>query len=41
MARLSMTYDQLHEHATQIIGRSRRLTKMMMDEGFIAEAPED
>ena len=41
VARLSMSYDQLFEHATHIIGRSRRLTKMMMDEGFIAEAPEE
>ncbi|MFN2221609.1 MAG: NADP-dependent malic enzyme [Chloroflexota bacterium] len=41
VARLSMSYDQLFEHATQIIGRSRRLTKMMMEEGFITEAPED
>jgi len=41
VARLSMSYDQLYEHATQIIGRSRRLTSMMMEEGFIAQAPED
>jgi malate dehydrogenase (oxaloacetate-decarboxylating) len=41
VARLEMSYDELYEHATHIIGRSRRLTKMMMDDGFIAEAPED
>ena len=41
VARLKMSYDELFEHATHIIGRSRKLTKMMMNEGFIAEAPED
>jgi malate dehydrogenase (oxaloacetate-decarboxylating) len=41
VARLEMSYDELFEHATQIIGRSRRLTQMMMNEGFIAAAPED
>jgi malate dehydrogenase (oxaloacetate-decarboxylating) len=41
VARLEKSYDELFEHATQIIGRSRRLTKMMMEEGFIAEAPEE
>jgi malate dehydrogenase (oxaloacetate-decarboxylating) len=40
VARLEKSYDELFEHATQIIGRSRRLTQMMMKEGFIAEAPE-
>jgi malate dehydrogenase (oxaloacetate-decarboxylating) len=41
VARINQTYDELYEHATHIIGRSRRLTKLMMDEGFIAEAPVD
>lgn len=41
VARLEKSYDELFEHATHIIGRSRRLTKMMMEEGFIAEAPEE
>lgn len=41
VARIEKSYDELFEHATHIIGRSRRLTKMMMEEGFIAEAPED
>jgi malate dehydrogenase (oxaloacetate-decarboxylating) len=40
VARINPTYDELYEHATQIIGRSRNLTKMMMEQGFIAEAPE-
>jgi malate dehydrogenase (oxaloacetate-decarboxylating) len=41
VARLSRTYDELFEHATHIIGRSRRLTKMMMEQGFIAPVPEE
>jgi malate dehydrogenase (oxaloacetate-decarboxylating) len=41
VARLERSYDELHEHAVQIIGRSRKLTQMMMREGFIPEAPED
>jgi malate dehydrogenase (oxaloacetate-decarboxylating) len=41
VARLSKSYETLYEHATSIIGRSRRLTQMMMDEGFIADAPEE
>jgi hypothetical protein len=34
------TYKDLYEHASGIIRRSRDLTQMMMDEGFIPEAPE-
>jgi malate dehydrogenase (oxaloacetate-decarboxylating) len=41
VARVNPSYDELFEHATQIIGRSRNLTKMMMDQGFIPDAPED
>jgi malate dehydrogenase (oxaloacetate-decarboxylating) len=41
VARIERTYDELFEHATNIIDRSRRLTQLMMEEGFIAEAPED
>jgi malate dehydrogenase (oxaloacetate-decarboxylating) len=41
VARIEKSYDELFEHATHIIGRSRRLTKIMMEEGFIAEAPEE
>jgi malate dehydrogenase (oxaloacetate-decarboxylating) len=40
VARLEKSAEDLYEHATQIIGRSRRMTQMMMDEGFIAKAPE-
>jgi len=39
VARLEATYDELFEHARAMIGRSRRLTEMMMDEGFIPEPP--
>ena len=41
VARVNPSYDELFEHATQIISRSRNLTKMMMDQGFIPNAPED
>jgi malate dehydrogenase (oxaloacetate-decarboxylating) len=41
LARIPMTYEQEFENATKIIKRSRQLTQMMMDEGFIPEAPED
>jgi malate dehydrogenase (oxaloacetate-decarboxylating) len=41
VARLEKGYDELFEHATSIIGRSRDLTQMMMDEAFIPAAPED
>ncbi len=40
LARLSLSYDELLEKARTIIGRSRDLTHMMMEQGFIAEAPE-
>jgi malate dehydrogenase (oxaloacetate-decarboxylating) len=39
VARLEKTYDELLEHATTMIKRSRDLTKMMMKEKFIEEAP--
>lgn len=39
VARLEKSYDELYEHAMFIIGRSRRLTKLMMEEDFIADAP--
>jgi malate dehydrogenase (oxaloacetate-decarboxylating) len=40
VARIEKTYDELFHHASNIIRRSRELTKMMMHKGFIAEAPE-
>ncbi|MGW8317669.1 MAG: NAD(P)-dependent malic enzyme [Candidatus Promineifilaceae bacterium] len=41
VARLSRSYNELFQHALDIIDRSRRLTKVMMAEGFIAEAPAE
>ena len=40
LARIQMTYEQEFENARKIIDRSRKMTGMMMEEGFIAEAPE-
>jgi len=39
VARKKMTYEEELKNAEEIIGRSRRLTKSMMDNGFIAEPP--
>ncbi|UCC86342.1 MAG: NADP-dependent malic enzyme [Anaerolineales bacterium] len=39
VAQLQMSYDDLLNHARTIIKRSRDLTSMMMDGGFIAEPP--
>jgi malate dehydrogenase (oxaloacetate-decarboxylating) len=41
VARLPKSHDELLNHATTIIERSRNLTRVMMKEGFIASAPED
>jgi malate dehydrogenase (oxaloacetate-decarboxylating) len=41
VARLTKSYDELYQHALQMIGRSRNLTKTMMAEGFIAPVPEE
>ncbi len=41
VARLEKSYDELFEHATSIIKRSRDLTEMMKREGFIDPPPED
>ncbi|HLE50772.1 MAG TPA: NADP-dependent malic enzyme [Anaerolineales bacterium] len=41
VARLTMSYEELYEHARTVIKRSRDLTQMMMNEGYIAEAPEE
>ncbi|HEX7975862.1 MAG TPA: NADP-dependent malic enzyme [Anaerolineales bacterium] len=41
VARLTLGYDELYQHAHEIIGRSRDLTRMMMEEGFIPKAPAD
>jgi malate dehydrogenase (oxaloacetate-decarboxylating) len=39
VARLKMSYDDLLNHARAIIKRSRDLTHMMMNEGFIPQPP--
>jgi malate dehydrogenase (oxaloacetate-decarboxylating) len=39
LARKQMTYQEEFKNATEIIGRSRNLTHMMMKDGFIGEAP--
>jgi malate dehydrogenase (oxaloacetate-decarboxylating) len=41
LARVSLSYDELLQKAMTIIKRSRDLTHMMMNEGFIAEAPKE
>jgi malate dehydrogenase (oxaloacetate-decarboxylating) len=41
LARIETTYEQEFQLATKIIGRSRNLTKRMMEEGFIPEAPPE
>lgn len=41
VARLTKSYDELYQHALQMIGRSRNLTQTMMAEGFIAPVPEE
>ncbi|MCB9006005.1 MAG: NADP-dependent malic enzyme [Ardenticatenaceae bacterium] len=41
VARLTKSYDELYQHALLMIGRSRNLTQMMMEEGFIAPVPEE
>jgi malate dehydrogenase (oxaloacetate-decarboxylating) len=41
LARIQMTYEQEFENARKIIQRSRDMTRTMMEDGYIAEAPED
>jgi malate dehydrogenase (oxaloacetate-decarboxylating) len=41
LARIETTYDEEFQRASHIIKRSRDMTKRMMEEGFIAEPPED
>jgi hypothetical protein len=40
VARLTMTYDELFDHARKIIKRSRDMTHRLMEEEFIPTAPE-
>ncbi|MFQ6057586.1 MAG: NADP-dependent malic enzyme [Anaerolineae bacterium] len=39
VTRLEASYDDLFQHATEIIRRSRDMTHFLMDEGFIPPAP--
>jgi malate dehydrogenase (oxaloacetate-decarboxylating) len=41
IANIEMTHDELFEHATSMIGRSRKLTRMMMGQEFIKAPPEN
>jgi malate dehydrogenase (oxaloacetate-decarboxylating) len=41
LARLEFSYDELLQHAMEVIGRSRKLTERMMEEEFIPKAPEE
>jgi malate dehydrogenase (oxaloacetate-decarboxylating) len=41
VAQLDLSYDELFEHAHRIIKRSRDLTHTMMEDKYIAPAPED
>lgn len=41
VARLKKSYTELFVQATAVIKRSRDLTRMMMDQGFIPEAPAE
>ena len=41
VTKLSLSYDELYEHAHRIIKRSRDRTHNMMDEKFIEDAPID
>jgi malate dehydrogenase (oxaloacetate-decarboxylating) len=41
VARLERSEQELYEHATEIIGRSRELTRFLMEKGLIPPAPEE
>jgi malate dehydrogenase (oxaloacetate-decarboxylating) len=41
LARIETTYDEEFQRASTIIRRSRGMTKLLMEEGFIAEPPAD
>jgi malate dehydrogenase (oxaloacetate-decarboxylating) len=41
VARLTKSYEELFEHATAIISRSREMTKLLMEKNFIAAPPEE
>jgi len=39
VARITMSYDEAYDHARKMIKRSRDLTQLMMNDGYIPEAP--
>ncbi len=41
VARVTKSYAELYDHARVVINRSREQTRMMMEKGFIAEAPSE
>jgi malate dehydrogenase (oxaloacetate-decarboxylating) len=41
LARIKVSFEEELENAKRIIGRSRNLTQLMMNQGFIAKAPEE
>jgi len=40
LARISLSAEELHTKASDIIARARGITQWMMREGFIAQPPE-
>ena len=41
LARIETTYEKEFERASAMIKLSRDMTQMLMDQGFIPEAPEE
>lgn len=41
LARLTLSYDELFQHAMKMIKRSRDMTHVLMEQGFIEAAPEE
>jgi malate dehydrogenase (oxaloacetate-decarboxylating) len=41
LARKVLSYEEIYEHAHSIIQRSRKMTRTLMEQGYIAEAPEE
>ena len=41
LARINTTYEEEFQRALTMIKRSRGMTKLLMDEGYIAQPPPD
>jgi malate dehydrogenase (oxaloacetate-decarboxylating) len=41
LARIPKSYEEIYEHALAMITRSRKMTQVMMEQGFIDKAPEE